>query len=144
MAIAEVNDYVLWAKHIRGDDGLLERVKRLKGGESIALKVEGFAGEWLRMADGADGRPTHGLRPVDRMKRFWRELYESRPGALVSVEIVEDIAVGPGTGGGGAVTPPLARSQVEREAALHALLNLAGQGWRSDGRIVTREELYDR
>ena len=138
MAFAEVKDDVIWVKHIRGDDRLVERVMRLSGGESIALRVEGFVGEWRRMADGVDGRPTHGLRPVDRMKTFWRELYETRPGALVAIELVE------GGAAGAALSAPLARSPEEREAALQALLGMAGQGWRSDGRVVTRDELYDR
>lgn len=143
MAQITIKDDVIWKKHIHGDPALAEAVEQLRGGETIQLRVEGRAGLWRKMEDGSDGRPTSGLRPEGPMKEVWRELYRSRKGQIVAVERDDESTEPP-------VTVPanlfraLARTEAERRAAIDALLSAAGQGWRSDGEKMTRDEMHER
>jgi hypothetical protein len=91
------------------------------------------------MEDGKDGRPTKGLRPVGRTKAFWKALYQNRLGEAVPIDLAPGVAARQPS-----LFAALARSEAEREAALQALLGLAGQGWRSEGRSVSRDEMHER
>lgn len=150
MATTTVTDFVIWTKHIHGDDGLTARIMGLRAGEVLTLEVDGVEGPWRKMDDGKDGRPTPGIRPLGRAQAFWRDLYKTRRGDVVSLEIYE--AMGRGVEEqGAAFTGQLAatgrgveRTDESRKAALEAFLALAGQGWRSSGRIVTRDEMHER
>lgn len=133
-----IQDDVIWKKHIHDDAELLDLVARLSSGQTVALLVDGVRGEWCKMADGHDGRPTLGLRPLGRTKDYWRELYRDRRGDVVTVEVAPDLT------GPQRLHPALAQSDEERQAALQALLAMAGQGWRSEGRVMTRDEMYER
>ena len=133
-----IQDDVIWKKHIHDDAELLDLVARLSGGQTVALLVDGVRGEWCKMADGHDGRPTQGLRPLGRAKEFWRELYRDRRGDVVTVEVAQSPVATQ------RLHPALAQSAAEREAAFQALLAMAGQGWRSEGRVVSRDEMHDR
>lgn len=132
-----VRDVVVWTKHVHGDRRLTDRLLRLRGGEDVELVVDGVRGIWKKMADGKDGRPTPGLRPVGRMQQFWKELYASRRGETVEIRLPsdEDGASRP------VVHPPHPDPDV-RAAAIEALLN--GGGGRSGGQSWSRDELYDR
>lgn len=130
-----VRDVVVWTKHVHGDRQLISRLQSLKGGEDLELVVDGVRGIWRKMADGADGRPTAGLRPVGRMQQFWKELYASRRGETVVIELPADRSEGP------LIYPP-DPDPVVRAEALEALLS-AGGG-HSGGERWTREELYSR
>ena len=131
MAHTAVKDAVIWAKHIHGADGVRERVLALRGGEAIDLVVDGWRGPWVRMKEGADGRPTTGIRPVGRTRSFWSSLFASRRGDLVNVELA-------------AVSDrPAAAALPFREAAREALLR-GLCGYASDGEALSRDDLHDR
>jgi hypothetical protein len=134
MAETVVKDVVIWAKHIHGDPRVVAYVEALNGGQTTELIVEGFRGHWCKMADGRDGRRTPGLRPIGRMQDFWRELYATRRGDLVKVELAAEAI------DAGSVTA----TELQRQAAIQALLTGYRQGSRSEGRTVTRDEMHER
>ncbi len=156
MATTTISDYVIWTKHIHDDAVLAERLTHLGEGETIALRIDGVVGMWLKMRNGADGRPTPGLKPLGRTQAFWNELFKSRRGDVVSLVYEAEVA----TGVVEADAPPfrhaaapanldgaigrLVRTQADRDAALAALLDGAKGGWRSEGRTMTRDEMHER
>jgi len=149
MATTTVSDYVIWAKHIHDDPELVERVRSMWAGQTIRLEVDGVRGTWRKMDDGADGRPTPGLRPVGAAQEVWRYLFKHRRGEVVVLKVIEDapggMAEDPAVAQGGALLfAPLGRTAEEREAALAALLDGARQGYSSDGRAMTRDEMHAR
>lgn len=141
MAQAVVSDFVIWTKHIHGDARLAARIAELKAGETVELQVDGVAGPWRKMDNGKDGRPTPGIRPIGRMQAFWRELYGSRRGDVVTVELAE--GAGQGSADPGLTFAALARNEFERQAALDALFSLSSSGPVTEaGR--SRDDAYDR
>ncbi len=139
MAQAAVRDVVIWAKHIHGPE-VRQRVAALRGGQTLDLIVDGVRGTWRKMEDGRDGRPTSGIRPIGRMQEFWRELYASRRGDVVRVELADE-----GAGKFLPLCPPLAKTEEERMAALERLLCSAkASTYSSEGRTLTRDEMNDR
>src|SRR5271154_4503726 len=127
MASTTVSDYVIWAKHIHDDPELAQRVLAMWAGETIQLEVDGVRGTWRKMDDGADGRPTPGLRPIGAAQEVWRYLFKRRRGEVVTLKALEE------AGGmaedssfalrGALIFAPLGRTAEEREAALAALLD---------------------
>ena len=115
---------------------------------SSLLEVDGVRGTWRKMDDGADGRPTPGLRPVGAAQEVWRYLFKRRRGEVVTLKAVEEaggMAEDPSVVLRGAlVFAPLGRTPEEREAALAALLDGGRQGYSSDGRNLTRDEMHER
>jgi hypothetical protein len=136
MAQTVIRDVVIWAKHIHGGD-VADRVMALRGGETIELIVDGVKGTWRKMDDGRDGRPTSGVRPIGRMQDFWRELYAKRRGDVVPLEAAETKAAP-------VIYPALGKTPEERKAALEALIGLADEGYRSNGLVITRDDMHDR
>ena len=148
MASTTVSDYVIWAKHIHDDPELVQRVLAMWAGETIQLEVDGVRGTWRKMDDGADGRPTPGIRPVGSAQEVWRYLYKRRRGEVVSLEMIES---NPGVSEASEADrrekllfSALGKTQEERDVALHALLNFYKLGYRSDEPYGPRDELYDR
>jgi hypothetical protein len=141
MAVTEIRDYCIWAKHLRGDAHLVEKVLSMQPGEEIELAVDGIVGRWSKMAESAAGVPTPGLRPVEQMKVVWGVLYRDRRGEEIVVDLVRR-ASGPSSDDG-SVQPPTLSDPRERRAALQALFEMT-KGWRSDGPYGPRDELYDR
>jgi len=149
MASTTVSDYVIWAKHIHDDPELVQRVLAKWAGETIQLEVDGVRGVWRKMDDGADGRPTPGIRPIGAAQEVWRYLYKRRRGDVVSLKVVESH---PGVAEASEADrrerllfPPLGKTEAEREAALDAFLAIGREGrWRSDAPYGPRDELYDR
>lgn len=78
MSFVEIRDHVLWAKHIHGNDSLKDEITGLDAGELIELEVDGFRGMWEKMDDGADGRPTTGIKPLGNARKHWHELQHDR------------------------------------------------------------------
>jgi hypothetical protein len=67
-----IRDNALWARHIEGDPRVAERILSLPQNAAITLLVDATPVRFRKMRDGADGRPTPGLRPADAgAKRFW-------------------------------------------------------------------------
>jgi hypothetical protein len=141
VARTTISDFVIWAKQIHDDEDIRQRIAALRAGQTIDLIVDGVRGVWRKMDDGKDGRPTRGIRPLGQMQAFWRALYESRRGDVVSMELPEDQdqARAPAV-----VFPPLSRTEEERRIALQALLDAGRQGWRSEGPRMTRDEMHER
>lgn len=141
MASTLVSDFVIWAKHIHGEPSVAERIAELRAGQTVDLRVDGVRGVWRKMDDGRDGRPTRGIRPLGRTQDFWRDLYQTRKGDVVTIELAaEDEAaqqVAP-------LFPSFARSPADREAAAEAFLAAGADGWASDAPYGPRDELYDR
>jgi hypothetical protein len=145
MGTTVVSDYVLWAKHIRGDPRLVDRVLALGAGETIELVVDGIRGTWVKMSDGPRGDPTPGLKPIDRMKNVWGGYFRERKDSVVDVALAEDTAGSSSVPGSEIpIEPPFARTEAEREAAWRAFLDLAKLGWRSTEPYGPRDELYER
>jgi hypothetical protein len=150
MATTTVSDFVIWTKHIHGDDALTARISGLGAGEILSLAIDGVEGPWRKMDNGKDGRPTPGLRPLGRAQEFWRDLYKTRRGDVVSLEVHQ--AARPGVEEQGAIfetrvveaAQRLVRTDESRRTALEAFLALAGQGWKSEGRTMTRDEMHER
>lgn len=139
MAKTTISDWVIWAKHIHGDPGAVQKILNLRPGETLSLRVDGVLGSWRKMDDGR--HPTPGIRPIGRTREFWRELYIERKGEVVGVELAdspeERLQPLP-------ISPPLAATEAERQAAIDAFLAAGDQGWRSTGPYGPRDELYDR
>jgi hypothetical protein len=148
MASTTVSDYVIWAKHVHNDPELAQRILSMWAGETIQLEVDGVRGTWRKMDDGADGRPTPGIRPVGAAQEVWRYLYKRRRGEVVSLKVVE---ANPGVSEASEaerrqalVFPRLAKTEEERKAALERLLDGWRQGYSSDGRTMSRDEMHER
>jgi len=142
VARTTISDFVIWAKQIHDDEDIGQRIAALNAGQTIDLIVDGIRGVWRKMDDGKDGRPTRGIRPLGQTQAFWRSLYESRRGDVVTLELPSNegrIPRAPTL-----LSPPLGRTDVERRAALDAILDLGLQGWRSDDAYGSRDELHDR
>ena len=85
MSYMIIRDDAIWAKHIEGYPALVSRILDLPENASILLLIEGTPVRFVKMRDGADGRPTAGLRPADAdAKRFWHEM-QSRRGEPVEI-----------------------------------------------------------
>ncbi|KAA5805306.1 hypothetical protein F1654_04830 [Alkalicaulis satelles] len=146
-AQVKVADWSLWLKHISGDPALTKRLASLKAGETVTLTVGGHKGVWEKKADGKDGRPTGGLKPLDDdTRKAWFGLYKTRRGALV------DIALAPSEGSPARRSArPQARADVleaaspaDKEAAWAAFTALRQAGWRFDSRPSGRDALHER
>jgi hypothetical protein len=145
MATTTVSNYVIWARHIHGDPQLVARIHELWAGQTIELAVDGVQGTWRKMDNGADQRPTAGVRPIGAARAAWRSLYKRRRGEAVTIrEMAAQAGVAEADRRRPLLFPPLAKTEDERRAALERLLNGWRLGYRSDGSYGPREELYDR
>jgi hypothetical protein len=149
MASVEVSDYVLWTKHVHGDDHLRQKLELLEPGQVIALRVDGVTGKWRKMRPNqAGGYNVPGLTPLGQAKAAWGELYrrfKPEGGAVVELALADspDAANGdrsPRTGFFWATD-----SLAEREAAWELVKASWTAGWSSDGTpYPSRDELHDR
>ena len=142
-AQTEIRDYVIWSKHLHGDLNLPARIEALDAGETIRLEIDGVRGDWRKMDDGKDGRPTPGIRPLGATQAFWRDLYKFRRGEVVSVKLLSSGQGDPATRAA-VIFPALGKTEDERRSALDALFAMAGQGWRSEGERLDRAEMHER
>jgi hypothetical protein len=114
-ALVEVRDHALWINHVRPAGPLSDLLMSLEPGADISLEVNGHVGLWRKMAAGRDGRPTHGLKPLDGAQAAWHSLQSSR-GMKVSIDLMQPGPITPAepvivSAGGSApmvVGPPLA------------------------------------
>ena len=88
MILVDVRDDVIWLKHIHGDDDFKGRLQSMKAGQLIRLRVDGVEGYWKKMADGKDGRPTQGLRPLPGDAHDQWRMLQARRGEHVPLEEV--------------------------------------------------------
>ena len=82
------NDDVIWLKNVNADGSILALLRQLPASAKLKLDIEGFRGDWERMADGRDGRPTLGLKPVGKTLEFWKKM-RARRGEYLEFNIVE-------------------------------------------------------
>jgi hypothetical protein len=157
MARVEVRDYVMWIKHIHGDDMLRERLSSLGPGEVVTLKVDGREGLWRKVgANRSNGGPVPGLAPIGPAKAHWGELFrahKAQGGTVVEVTMSDETgtqaaggfaeAAGSMAGASASIAWEEA-SEADREAAWEAFKALRHAGWRSDKPYGPRDELYDR
>lgn len=89
MARVLINDHTIWLKHIESER-IARRLTSLKPNAPVALRIEGKPVLFRKMRDGADGRPTPGLRPDEAFKDFWNALYRERRGEKVEIDLGEE------------------------------------------------------
>lgn len=82
------NDDVIWIKNVNADEGTLALLRQLQAGTRLKLEIEGKRGDWERMADGKDNRPTYGLKPVAGTVDFWKAM-KSRRGEKLEFKILD-------------------------------------------------------
>jgi hypothetical protein len=82
------NDDAIWLKNVNADADMLALLTQLPAGTRLKLEVEGVRGDWERMADGKDGRPTFGFKPVGETQRFWKSM-KARRGEYFSFRIID-------------------------------------------------------
>jgi hypothetical protein len=80
-----IRDDAVWAKHI-DDPEIVRRILALPPGAPMTLLVDRNPVRFRKMRDGADGRPTEGLRPDDDFRDHWQTLQQRR-GEEVTVEL---------------------------------------------------------
>jgi hypothetical protein len=86
--MVEIADYVLWPKHIHGNEQLKQSLLTLKGEQLVELEVDGVRGLWTRMAQGKNPRPTEGLKALGKARDHWHTLFRDRKGDLVEISLV--------------------------------------------------------
>ncbi len=82
------NDDAIWLKHVKADANALAILRQVPAGTSLKLQIEGVTGDWVRMADGKDGRPTLGLKPVGKTLAFWNSM-KLRRGEYLDFKVVD-------------------------------------------------------
>jgi hypothetical protein len=82
------NDDSIWLKTVTADPATETFLRELPAGSRIRLTIEGTAGDWEKMADGRDGRPTLGLKPVGRTREYWKSLKTKR-GKLLDFKVLD-------------------------------------------------------
>ena len=80
----EVRDHAIWFKHIRNFADGVDELETLRPGETVELRVDGKSGEWQRMDNGKDGRPTNGIKPIGKAKDYWHSTLQKKRGDYVS------------------------------------------------------------
>lgn len=91
-AKVQVTDWSLWIKHISGDRALSQQLADLHEGQTVTLLIGGHEGVWVKKANGKDGRPTQGLKPLGAMKDIWFDWFRSDRGALIDIVMVQEPA----------------------------------------------------
>jgi hypothetical protein len=89
MSFVQVRDHALWVDDIHGGHALQARIRAMKEGELIELKVEGVRGSWRRLRDGAGGRNSPGIKAVGYAQSKWHELRDQRRGGIATVELCD-------------------------------------------------------
>ncbi|WBQ11031.1 hypothetical protein L2D01_04420 [Hyphomonadaceae bacterium ML37] len=149
-AKVKVADWSLWIKHVSGNPALAEHLASLKAGETITLVVGGYQGVWERKADGKDGRPTLGLKPLsDGTRKAWFALYGDRKGQLVDIALGQSEAAlrarAKAPGPARKVSSLEPASPADQEAAWAAFTALRSDGWRFDpAQVFDRAALHER
>lgn len=88
-AEVQVRDHVIWVSHIRGDEALKAWLLTVPAGALVELELDGWRASWAKMADGKDGRPTPGFKPIGGAEARWKEL-QSESGRWMSIRLCED------------------------------------------------------
>ena len=89
MGYVEINDDVIWTKHVHEDATLQKRLTEAPQGKIVRLEIDGLVGDWVKMNDDPSGRPTNGIRPTKTTLKAWREIRKQSWGKLVKVRLLE-------------------------------------------------------
>lgn len=84
----KIADNSLWIKHIDIDKDASVLLGYMPEDTRVIFEIDGTQGEFAKMADGKDGRPTPGYKPIGAMKEFWSTL-QRRRGERVPFKIIE-------------------------------------------------------
>lgn len=87
----QIRDHALWIRHIEGDPQTKAWLEQAPAGALLHLEVDGVPGDWRKMADGSDGRPTPGLKPVTEPGRSHWHALQDRRGEAVSLMVSEAV-----------------------------------------------------
>jgi hypothetical protein len=82
------NDDAIWLKHVDAQPDLSALLYQLRAGTRIRLEIDGVAGDWEKMAEGKDKRPTQGLKPVGQTRDFWKAM-RTRRGERMRFRVVD-------------------------------------------------------
>jgi hypothetical protein len=83
----DIRDHAVWFKHIDSAE-LVKSLEALDADEVLTLQADDVVGEWQRMEQGADGRPTPGIKPIGPMKEVWGKWYRNRRGDRITLRRV--------------------------------------------------------
>ncbi len=86
MSFVEVRDHALWVRHIHGNKSLQERIRAMKEGELIELKVNGVRGMWERIKGGGVDSAMPGIKALGDARSKWHKLRSERQGGIAAVE----------------------------------------------------------
>ncbi len=91
MSTVEIRDECIWLKRIEGEDGLRDRLEALPEGAPVVLKIGRETSARRKMRQGANARPTPGLRPAcDASKAWWKSnVQPARTGGRLPISEVE-------------------------------------------------------
>lgn len=89
-AEVQIRDHVLWAAHVRGDEALRAWLESVPAGAEVELVLDGWRATWRKMADGRDGRPTAGFKPIGAAQRRWDGLQTDR-GRWISIRLADEL-----------------------------------------------------
>lgn len=89
MGFVEINDDVIWAKHVHEDPELQRRIVDAPQGTVIRLEIDGLLCDWIKMKDDPSGRPTNGIRPTKTSLKAWRDIRKRKWGTLLRVTAPE-------------------------------------------------------
>lgn len=77
----------MWIQHIAVAAELKAWLEQIPAGAPVRLIVDGVAGDWRKMVDGKDGRPTPRFKPVREPARSRWDQLQDRRGALVGFAV---------------------------------------------------------
>lgn len=137
-----IEDYSMWFKHISKNDLLVSRLRALRAGDEVRLRVGGIEGVWERKRDGRNNVPTEGLKPKsEEIRKIWFDWFRNRKGEEVEIELILPDSESETKAEESARRLETATSE-DRHAAWRAFLALSTAGWSSDAPYGPREELH--
>jgi hypothetical protein len=89
MPQVEIRDHTLWTRHLIDASAIKARIDALASNAPIALQIDGMPVLFRKMRDGADGRPTPGVRPDEAFKTYWSTLYNQKRGERVAIALAD-------------------------------------------------------
>ena len=86
MSFVEIRDHAIWVKDIYGNKPLQNRIRAMKEGDLIELKVNGVRGMWERLKDSSDACATSGVKALGEARSKWHALRSERQGGITTIE----------------------------------------------------------
>jgi hypothetical protein len=89
MGYVTICNHSIWLKHIENAPQIVTKIESLAPNAPITLQIEDKPVIFRKMRDGADGRPTRGIRPDESFKNYWNQLFQRRSGEKVEIKLNE-------------------------------------------------------